>query len=109
MVDYRWPWWPETTYYANFNYHLKPVPENGVISGYGGMAGSVSTLEPDHRPNYDDEVQSACRPGSVWSFWGGNKEGEPVRIIGTSRFNYPSQYGGEGASASPCAPRRGPP
>ncbi len=96
MMDVRWPWWPESTYFANWNYHLLP----GRISGYGGFAASVEAVGPKHLPNLDPEVQGAYRPSSVWSFWGGNSKGEPVRVEATSRFNYPKQYIGEGASGS---------
>ena len=41
-----------------------------------------------------------ARPGSVWSFWGASKAGEPVRVVASSEFTYPMQYIGEGASGS---------
>ncbi len=96
MMDIRWPWWPESTYFANWNFNTNP----NNIGGYGGFTGTIAAVGPKHLPNYDPEIQDAFRPGSVWSFWGGNKKGEPVRVMATSRFNYPRQYVGEGASGS---------
>jgi hypothetical protein len=96
MMDVRWPWWPESTYYANWNFGTAPTG----LGGYGGFAGSLESLEPDHRPNLDPQVQADFRPGSVWSFWGSNKEGEPVRVAACSQYTYPRQYIGEGASGS---------
>jgi hypothetical protein len=96
MMDVRWPWWPESTYFANWNFAFNPPG----ITGYGGFAIGAPTLDPDHRPNFDPEIQAALRPGSVWSFWGANKEGEPVRVIASSEYTYPRQYIGEGASGS---------
>lgn len=96
MMDVRWPWWPESTYFANFNFATSP----SGIGGYGGFAIGVQSLSPNHRPNLDAEIQAGARPGSVWSFWGSNKEGEPVRVVASSEFTYPRQYIGEGASGS---------
>lgn len=96
MMDVRWPWWPESTYFANWNFGTSPTG----LGGYGGFAGSVRTLDPDHRPDLDPEVQAAFRPGSVWSFWGASREGEPVRVAASSEYTYPRQYIGEGASGS---------
>ena len=96
MMDVRWPWWPESTYFANWNFATAPTG----IGGYGGFAVGAPTLDPDHRPNLAADLQAAIRPGSVWSFWGSNKQGEPVRVAATSSFTYPQQYIGEGASGS---------
>jgi len=96
MMDIRWPWWAESTYCANWNFATVP----GGVSAYGGFAGSLPTLEPDHRPNLDPEVQAAFRPGSIWSFWGSNAEGEPVRVAAASRYTFAYQYIGEGASGA---------
>lgn len=96
MMDVRWPWWAESTYSANWNFGT--VPDG--VSAYGGFAGSVPTLEPDHRPNMDPKVQAAFRPGSIWSFWGSNAEGEPVRVVAASRYTFAYQYIGEGASGA---------
>jgi len=96
MMDIRWPWWAETTYSANWN--ISTVP--GGVSAYGGFAGSLPTLEPDHRPNLDNAVQDAFRPGSVWSFWGSNEQGEPVRAVEASPYTFAYQYIGEGASGA---------
>ena len=97
IVDYRWPWWPESTYFALWYTGVKP---SQTVSFYGGYTGGPPSLEPDFYPNLDKEVQDAYRPGSVWSFWGHNKEGEPVRPIACSQYNYPAQYIGEGASGA---------
>ncbi len=96
MMDIRWPWWAESTYSANFN--ISTVP--GGVSAYGGFAGSVETIGNDHRPNHDAEVQASFRPGSVWSFWGSNAEGEPVRVVTASEHTFAYQYIGEGASGA---------
>ena len=40
------------------------------------------------------------RPGSVWSFSGASKTGEPVRVLAPSEYTYPLQYIGEGASGT---------
>ncbi|MCY3018504.1 MAG: PA14 domain-containing protein [Planctomycetota bacterium] len=96
FMDVCWPWWPESTYFANWNFGTNPTG----IGGYGGFTGGIQSLGPDHRPNYGPEIQAAWRPGSVWSFWGGNKEGEPVRVVASSEYAYPRQYIGEGASGS---------
>ena len=96
MMDVRWPWWPESTYFANFNFATNP----SGVTGYAGYAIGAPTLDPDHRPDFDPKLQSSLRPGSVWSFWGGSKSGEPVRIVANSEYTYPSQYIGEGASGS---------
>jgi len=97
MVDYRWPWWPESTYFALWYTGVKP---SLTVSFYGGFTGGPPSVEPDFYPNLDKDVQDAYRPGSVWSFWGHNKEGEPVRPIAWSEYNYPAQYIGEGASGA---------
>ena len=96
MMDVRWPWWAESTYSANWNFGTIPPG----VSAYGGFAGSLPTLQPDHRPNMDPEVQAAFRPGSVWSFWGSNAEGEPVRAVAASQHTFAYQYIGEGASGA---------
>ena len=96
MMDIRWPWWSESTYSANFN--IATIP--GGVSAYGGFAGSIETIGPDHQPNLDPEVQSTFRPGSVWSFWGSNAEGEPVRVVAGSEHTFAYQYIGEGASGA---------
>ncbi len=59
MVDVRWPCWRESTYYANFNFGFTGTG----ITGYGGFAGTVTTLEPEHRPDFDAEAQAVARLG----------------------------------------------
>ncbi len=96
MMDLRWPWWAESTYSANWNFGTTPPG----VSAYGGFAGSVATVGPDHRPNLDPEVQAAFRPGSIWSFWGSNAQREPVRVVAASQHTFAYQYIGEGASGA---------
>ena len=81
MMDLRWPWWAESTYSANWN--IASLPPG--ITAYGGFAGSVATVGKDHRPNLAADVQDSFRPGSVWSFWGSNADGEPVRVEAASQ------------------------
>lgn len=97
MMDIRYPWWAETLYNAHWNFALDAP---GGFSGYGGFTMGVPAVGPDYAPDRDAEVQAAYRPGSVWSFWGSNAEGEPVRVVEASRYTYPRQYIGEGASGS---------
>jgi hypothetical protein len=96
MMDVCWPFWPESTYSAIWNFGTNPTG----IGGYGGFANGIPSVPPDHRPNLDPAVQAAFHPGSVWSFWGGNKDGEPVRVVASSEYTYPRQYVVEGASGS---------
>ena len=96
MMDLRWPWWAESTYSANWN--IASLPPG--VSAYGGFAGSVATVGKDHRPNLANDVQDSFRPGSVWSFWGSNADGEPVRVEAASQYTYAYQYIGEGASGA---------
>ncbi len=96
MMDVCWPFWPESTYSAIWNFGTNPTG----IGGYGGFANGIPSIAPDHRPNLDPAVQAAFHPGSVWSFWGGNKDGEPVRVVASSEYTYPKQYVVEGASGS---------
>ncbi len=97
MMDLRYPFWAESTYNAHWNFSLL-APDH--FSGYGGFSFGIESLPPDHRPNLNPRIQDAFRPGSVWSFWGADKKGEPVRVVMSSRFNYPRQYIGEGASGA---------
>ena len=97
MMDLRWPWWPSGTYYANWNSGVRP---QGGISFYGGF---VSYLEdgPGYTPNPDAKLQEAFRPGSVWSFWGGDEDGNPVRFVDVApNLCFKNAYGGEGCNAS---------
>lgn len=99
MMDVRWPYWPEPTYFAVWNAGFEGFPF------YGGYAASVAPDPETGLPNRDLYVQERYRPQSVWSFWGANKEtGEPVRIVASSERTYPYQYIGEGASGSCYGP-----
>jgi len=95
MMDLRWPFWSESTYYANWNCGI------GGFAFYGGYNSTEPALPPDFYPNMDPEVQNSVRPGSIWTFWGKNgATGEPVRTMATSEYNYLYQYVGEGASGA---------
>ena len=97
MMDLRWPWWPSGTYYANWNTSIKP---QGGISFYAGFLGGVPD-GPGCMPNPDEKLQDAYRPGSVWSFWGGDKDGNPVRFVDVApNVCFKNAYGGEGCNAS---------
>ena len=97
MMDLRWPWWPSGTYYANWNSGVKP---QGGISFYAGFLGTLAD-GPGYRPNPDETLQDAFRPGHVWSFWGGDKEGNPVRFVDVApNLCFKNAYGGEGCNAS---------
>lgn len=98
MMDLRWPWWPSGTYYANWNSGFNPKPNN--LSFYAGFTSTVPD-GPGSMPNPDEKLQSAFQPGSVWSFWGGNKAGTPVRFIDAApNLFLKNIYGGEGLSAT---------
>jgi hypothetical protein len=98
MMDLRWPWWPSGTYYANWNTSFNPKPNN--VSFYAGFLGTVPD-GPGGIPNPDEKVQSAFRPGSVWSFWGNGADGTPVRFTDVAPNLYiKNDYGGEGCSGS---------
>jgi len=97
MMDLRWPWWPSGTYYANWNMGVHP---QGGISFYAGFLGGLAD-GPGYTPNPDEKLQDAFRPGSVWSFWGGDKGGHPVRFVDVApNLCFKNAYGGEGCNAS---------
>lgn len=98
MMDVRWPWWPSGTYYANWNSSFNPKPNN--ISFYAGFTATVPD-GPGSRPNLDQKIQAAFRPGSVWSFWGSDKDGTPVRFLDVApNLFIKNVYGGEGLSGT---------
>lgn len=98
MMDLRWPWWPSGTYYANWNSSFNPKPNN--LSFYAGFTSTVPE-GPDSRPNPDAAIMDAFRPGTVWSFWGSNVEGTPVRFFDCAPNLYiKNVYGGEGLSGT---------
>ena len=100
MMDLKWPFWPESTYAANWNVGISGE-SGGSFSFYGGYHCQIAESGPGNRAYTDREMQSKHRPGSIWSFWGANKvTGEPVRIHAVSRYNYPLQYGGESCSGA---------
>lgn len=77
MMDLRWPWWPSGTYFANWNTSFNPKPND--ITFYAGFLGTLPD-GPGATPNPDEKLQDAFRPGSVWTFWGADKDGTPVRF-----------------------------
>jgi hypothetical protein len=98
MMDLRWPWWPSGTYYANWNINFNPKPNN--ISFYAGFLGTVPD-GPGFLPNPDEKIQASFRPGSVWSFWGNDKDGTPVRFTDVApNLFIKNDYGGEGCSGT---------
>ncbi|MCX6996696.1 MAG: PA14 domain-containing protein [Kiritimatiellaeota bacterium] len=98
MMDLRWPWWPSGTYYANWNTQFNPKPNN--VSFYAGFLGTVPD-GPGFRPNPDENIQEAFRPGSVWSFWGNGTDGTPVRFTDVApNLFIKNDYGGEGCSGT---------
>ena len=98
MMDLRWPWWPSGTYYANWNSGFNPKPNN--ITFYAGFVAAV----PDGEgclPNPDEKLQEAFRPGSVWTFWGSDPAGTPVRFTDVApNLFIKNDYGGEGSSGT---------
>jgi len=98
QMDLRWPWWPSGSYFANWNSSFNPKPNN--LSFYAGF---TSFLEdgPGQTPNPDATRQDAFRPGSVWTFWGSDTTGTPVRFIDVAPNLYiKNDYGGEGSSGT---------
>lgn len=95
MMDLRWPWWASGTYYANWNTGVVP---NAGISFYAGFLDGVPD-GPGATPNPEQKLHDAFRPGSVWSFWGGDKGGHPVRFIDCApNLGFKNNYGGEGVN-----------
>jgi len=99
MMDMRWPYWTESTYYAYWNSSVGGGQDS--FSFYGGHLSNIPPVGPNFRPDLDPEKQDKHTLGSNWAFWGTNKKtGEPPRVVATSRFNYPHQYIGEGGSGA---------
>ncbi|MEN9359177.1 MAG: hypothetical protein RL095_712 [Verrucomicrobiota bacterium] len=97
QMDLRWPWWCSGTYYANWNSSFNP---SSKITFYAGFTSTVPNAA-DFRPNLDPAVQDAHRPDSVWSFWGGAENGEPVRFIASNAHcTFNNTYIHEGACGS---------
>ena len=98
MMDLRWPWWPSGTYYANWNSSFNPQPNN--ITFYAGVTSFLAD-GPNATPNPDHALQSSFRPGNVWTFWGSDQSGTPVRFTDVAPNLYiKNEYGGEGGSAT---------
>jgi predicted GH43/DUF377 family glycosyl hydrolase len=98
MMDLRWPWWPSGTYYANWNSGFNPKPNS--LSFYAGFVAYVPD-GPGSRPNPDEKIQTSFRPGSVWTFWGSDKGGTPVRFTDVApNLFIKNDYGGEGSSGT---------
>lgn len=98
MMDLRWPWWPSGTYFANWNSAFNPKPN--TISFYAGFTSDLPD-GPGQTPNPDEARQSQYRPGSVWTFWGGDAAGTPVRFTDVApNLFIKNDYGGEGSSGT---------
>ena len=98
MMDLRWPWWPTTSYFANWNTSFNPKPNN--VHFYAGFLSSLAD-GPGQTPNPDAALQSSFRPGSVWTFWGSDKAGTPVRFTDVApNLFIRNDYGGEGSSGT---------
>lgn len=98
LMDLRWPWWPSGTYYANWNANFNPAPSK--ISFYAGLT-SFLPDGPGSSPNPDEAMQKSFRPGNVWTFWGSDAAGTPVRFTDVAPNLYiKNQYGGEGSSGT---------
>ena len=98
MMDLRWPWWPSGTYFANWNVGFNPKPNN--ITFYAGFVSTVPDGE-GFLPNPDMKLQEAFRPGSVWTFWGSDAAGTPVRFTDVApNLFIKNDYGGEGSSGT---------
>ena len=98
MMDLRWPWWPSGTYFANWNSGFNPKPND--VSFYAGFT-SFLPDGPGQTPNPDKVSQRLFRPGSVWTFWGGDAAGTPVRFTDVApNLFIKNEYGGEGSSGT---------
>jgi hypothetical protein len=98
MMDLRWPFWPSGSYFANWNTSFNPKPNN--ISFYAGFTSYLPDGD-NQKPNPDSAKQDAFRPGSVWTFWGSDDIGTPVRFLDVApNLFIKNDYGGEGSSGT---------
>ncbi len=98
MMDLRWPWWPSGSYFANWNTGFNPKPDN--LSFYAGFTSFLAD-GPGQTPNPDAARQDSFRPGSVWTFWGSDAAGTPVRFVDVApNLFIKNDYGGEGSSGT---------
>jgi hypothetical protein len=98
LMDLRWPWWPSGTYFAHWNSGFNPKPNN--LSFYAGFTSYVPD-GPGQTPNPEAARQDSFRPGSVWTFWGGDAAGTPVRFTDVApNLFIKNDYGGEGSSGT---------
>lgn len=98
MMDLRWPWWPSGSYFANWNTSFNPKPNN--LSFYAGFVSYLAD-GPGQTPNPDEARQDSFRPGSVWTFWGSDAAGTPVRFLDVApNLFIKNDYGGEGSSGT---------
>lgn len=96
MADLRWPYWPNNTYFANWNAHILP---EGKVSFYAGYATYCGGGESKELPNLNSDAQQAYHPEWVWSFWGGNTAGLPPTFVDTCEAMHASNSAaGEGAA-----------
>ena len=98
MMDLRWPFWPSGSYFANWNSSFNPKPNN--LSFYAGFTSYLADGK-DQTPHPDASMQDAFRPGSVWTFWGSDTIGTPVRFVDVApNLFIKNDYGGEGSSGT---------
>ena len=98
LMDLSWPWQPSATYFANWNSGFYPKPNN--LSFYAGFTLQVRGTQ-DSLPNWDETLQNHTLPGHVWSFWGSNEKGDPVRFRDVADNLYIiNESGGEGLSGT---------
>ena len=98
MMDLRWPFWPSGSYFANWNSSFNPKPNN--LSFYAGFTSYLADGK-DQTPHPDASTQDAFRPGSVWTFWGSDTIGTPVRFVDVApNLFIKNDYGGEGSSGT---------
>ena len=56
---------------------------------------------PGQKPNSDEASQNSFRPNSVWTFWGSDAVGTPVRFTDVApNLFIRNDYGGEGSSGT---------
>jgi len=90
MEEVRWPFWPQPTYFALWNYN--PFPEGGYT--YGGVA--------IHGPgtNATQEAYDKYKPAQVWTFWDSPAyKGVRPRFVGIGDTFVGAPGSGEGSCA----------
>ena len=98
MMDLRWPWWPSGTYFANWNSGFQSEAEQHQLLC---RIRRLRPRRPGLHPQSGREIQDSFRPGSVWTFWGSDKDGTPVRFTDVApNLFIKNDYGGEGSSGT---------